>query len=121
MAKFLSARFRTALLQAGFAVLTGAGGPLEELPASAPPPDPQQLLEALRTNLPANWHMGQPYTFLGIPYVRVQIQDQWRGNPVAAVISLCPGPDDTIWQHARVIRLVMRHLQHDWPAYECRP
>jgi hypothetical protein len=51
----------------------------------------------------------------------VLIQDQWRGNPIAAAIAMCPGPEDTIWTETRVIRLVMRHNRHDWPAYECRP
>jgi hypothetical protein len=109
------------LLQAALALPTVAMGPLGELPASAPPPDPQDLLNALGPNLPANWHMGQPYTYLSVPYIRVQIQDQWRGNPVAAAVALCPSPDNVIWQQTRIIRLVMRHLQRDWPPYECRP
>jgi hypothetical protein len=103
------------------AFLTMAGGPLEELPVPTPPSDPLELLDALRHNLPANWHMGQPYEYLGVPYVRVQIQDEWRGNPIAAAISLCPDPEDPIWTQTRVIALVMRHLRHDWPPYECRP
>jgi hypothetical protein len=65
--------------------------------------------------------MGQPYAYLGIPYVRVRIQDEWRGNPVAAAVSLCPGPEDPIWQQTHVITLVMHYRQHDWPPYECRP
>jgi hypothetical protein len=102
-------------------LLTSAGGPLEELPVPTPPPDPQDLLNALQPNLPANWHMGQPYNYLGVPYVRVQIQDEWRGNPIAAAIAMCPDPENPIWHQTRVIALVMRHLRHDWPPYQCRP
>jgi hypothetical protein len=111
----------TALLLSCAAFLLMAGGPLTELPVPRPPIDPLDLLNALRPNLPANWHMGQPYEYLGIPYVRVQIQDEWRGNPIAAAISMCPDPENTIWDQTRVITLVMRHLRHNWPPYECRP
>lgn len=103
------------------AFLTMAAGPLEELSIPTLPPDPLDLLNALRPSLPANWHMGQPYEYLGVPYVRVQIQDEWRGNPIAAAISMCPDPEDPIWGQTRVIALVMRHLRRDWPPYECRP
>ena len=116
-----SGRVRIALVQACLALWTMGGGPLNELPIPTPPPDPISLLNALRPRLPANWHMGQPYTYLGIPYVRVLIQDQWRGNPIAAAIAMCPGSEATIWTETRVIRLVMRHNRRDWPAYECRP
>jgi hypothetical protein len=102
-------------------ILTAAGGPLEELPAWAPPPDPLNLLDALRPKLPPNWHMGQPWNYLGLPYVRVLIQDEWHGNPIAAAIEMCPGPENPIWLQTRVICLVMRHNRRDWPPYECRP
>jgi len=117
----ISSRIRTALLQTLIAVFAIAGGPLDELPIPTPPPDPDSLLEALRPRLQPNWHLGQPYTYLGIPYVRVFIQSEWRGNPLAAAIALCPGPENEIWQETRVIRLVMQHKQHESPPYECRP
>lgn len=117
----ISSRIRIALVQGCLALTTVAGGPLDELPIPTPPPEPINLLNALRPRLPPNWHMGQPYSYLGIPYVQVLIQDEWRGNPVAAAISLCPGPEDAIWRETRVINLVMRHHQRDWPPYECRP
>lgn len=117
----VSKKLRTVVLQACIALVTIAGGPLEELPVPAPPPDPADLLNALRPRLPANWHFGQPYEYLGIPYVRVQIQDEWRGGPISAAIAMCPGPENPIWNQTRVIALVMRHLRHDWPPYECRP
>jgi hypothetical protein len=121
MIALVSARLRTAFALACAAMLTAAGGPLTVLPTWAPPPDQSDLLNSLAPRLPANWHMGQPYDYLGVPYVRVQIQDEWRGNPVAAAVSMCPGPENAIWNQTRVIRLVMRYRQHDWPAYECRP
>lgn len=114
-------RIRTALLQSLVAVFAVAGGPLNELPVPTPPPDPHSLLDALRPPLQPNWHLGQPYSYLGIPYVRVFIPDEWRGNPVAAAIALCPGPEHEIWQETRVIGLVMLHKQHVSPPYECRP
>lgn len=116
-----SNQIRTALLQAFVAVFTVAGGPLDELPIPNPAPDPNNLLDALRPRLQPNWHMGQPYTYLGIPYVRVFIQDEWRGNPIAAAIALCPDTESEIWQETRVIRLVMQHKQREAPPYECRP
>ncbi|HET6308119.1 MAG TPA: hypothetical protein VFG12_13100 [Rhodopila sp.] len=109
------------LAAAGIAVLAGGGGPLGELPVPTPPPDPLALLDALRPRLPANWRMGQPTEYLGIAQVRVNIMDSWRGNPVAAAISMCPDPEDAIWQQVRVFRLVMRFHQRNWPPYECRP
>lgn len=121
MTRRVTRRFRIILAQIGLAFLVMAGGPLEELPSPPPQVDPGDLLDALRPNLLANWHMGQPYVYLGIPYVLVQIQDEWRGNPVAAAIAMCPGPENPIWQQTRVIRLVMRHLRHNWPPWECRP
>lgn len=107
----------------GFALilLTCAGGPLDELPIPAPPPDPLSLLESLRPRLPPNWRLGQPTSYLGIAQVKVNVADEWRGNPIAAAINLCPGPEDAIWDHVRVIRLIMRYQQRDWPPYECRP
>ena len=117
----VTGRLPTVLLQGCLALFVMAGGPLDELPTPAPAPDPGDLLNALRSNLPANWHMGEPYSYVGIPYVRIQIQDEWRGNPVAAAVSMCPDPENAIWQQTRVIRLVMRHHRHDWPPYECRP
>ena len=101
--------------------LTCGAGPLEELPTPAPPPDPLSLLNALRPRLPANWRMGQPTSYLGIATVRINIMDEWRGNPVAAAIALCPDTEDEIWHSVRIIRLIMRHHQRDWPPYECRP
>lgn len=114
-------RIRTALLQSFIALSAVAGGPLYELPMSSPPPDPYKLLDALRPPLQPDWHLGQPYAYLGIPYVRVFIPDEWRGNPVAAAIALCPGPENGIWQETRVIALVIQHKQHVSPPYECRP
>lgn len=121
MAKGVLGRTWFVLMLGCGAILTMAGGPLTELPVWAPPPDQADLLNALAPRLPANWHMGQPYEYLGRPYVQVQIQDEWRGNPVAAAISLCPGPENAIWRQTRVIQLVMRYRQHNWPPYECRP
>jgi hypothetical protein len=101
--------------------LTCGGGPMDELSIPTPPPDPLSLLNALRPRLPPNWQMGQPSNYLGIAQVRVNILDEWRGNPVAAAVSMCPDPEDEIWRQVRVFRLVMRHHQRDWPPYECRP
>ena len=109
------------LMAAGIAVLTCGGGPLDELPVPTPPPDPLSLLDALRPRLPPNWRMGQPTEYLGIAQVKVNILDEWRGNPVAAAISMCPDPEDEIWKQVRVFRLIMRYRQRDWPPYECRP
>lgn len=103
------------------ALLTCAGGPLDQLPIPTPPPDPLSLLNALRARLPPNWSIGQPSSYLGIAQVRVNILDGWRGNPVAAAVAMCPDPEDSIWRQTRVFRLVMRHHQRDWPPYECRP
>jgi hypothetical protein len=102
-------------------MLTCGGGPLDELPVPTPPPDPLSLLNALRPRLPPNWRMGQPSDYLGITQVRINIMDEWRGNPVAAAVSMCPDPEDEIWQQVRVFRLIMRYRQRDWPPYECRP
>lgn len=109
----------SAVLLAG--CLAASGAPLDELPASQPPPDQQSLLDSLRPQLPANWRLSQAYIYLRISHVRVFIPDEWRGNPIAAAISLCPEPDDGIWDTTRIIRLVMRYHQRDWPPYECRP
>lgn len=117
----ISSQMRMALLQSLVAVFTVAGGPLDQLPVPTPPPEPIDLLNALRPRLQPNWHLGQPYSYLGIPYVRVLIQDEWRGNPIAAAIALCPGPEDEIWRETRVIRLVMQHNRRESPPYECRP
>ena len=53
--------------------------------------------------------------------VRVNIFDGWKGNPIAAAVSLCPDPDDEIWRQLRVFRLIMRYRRRDSPPYECRP
>lgn len=103
------------------ALLTCAGGPMDELPYPRKDVDPLSLLNALRPRLPPNWRMGQPWVYLGIANVRVNILDEWRGNPVAAAIAMCPDPEDPIWRQTRVFRLVMRHHQRDWPPLECRP
>ena len=102
-------------------LLAGGGGPLDELPYPRKEVDPLSLLNALRPRLPPNWRMGQPWSYLGITSVRVNVLDEWRGNPIAAAIAMCPDPEDAIWRQTRVFRLVMRHHQRDWPPYECRP
>jgi hypothetical protein len=99
----------------------GAAGPLEELPVPAPALDPQSLLSALLPRLPANWRLSEPGAFLGVPEVRVNIAQEWRGNPIAAAISLCPGTENVIWHQTLVIRLIMRQNRHDWPPWDCRP
>jgi hypothetical protein len=110
---------------AGLALLVATwparADPLIEYPVPLPPPDPLSLLNALQPRLPPTWRMGQPYIYLDIPYVRVNIMDEWRGNPISAAIAMCPGSDDPIWELTPVIRLVMRHHQRNWPPYECRP
>lgn len=111
---------RAALL-AAVLVLTSAGGPLDELPYPVAPPEPAALLAALRKNLPANWRIGQPTSYLGITQVKVNILDEWRGSPISAAIAMCPGPEDEIWKQVRVFRLIMRWRQRDWPPWECRP
>ncbi len=115
------ATLRSAVLLLGVLLLTQGGGPLEELPYPPAPPDPLSLVTSLRRNLPANWRLGQPGFYLNIAQVKVNILDEWRGNPVAAAVAMCPGPDDEIWKQVRVFRLIMRHRQRDWPPYECRP
>ena len=101
--------------------LTCGGGPLDELPILAPPFDPLSLLESLRPRLPARWSLSQPDLYLGVAQVKVNVADTWRGNPIAVAASLCPDPEDAIWNQLRVFRLIMRHHQRDWPPYECRP
>ena len=103
------------------ALLICAGGPLDELPYPRKDVDPLSLLNALRPRLPPNWRMGQPWVYLGITSVRVNVLDEWRGNPISAAVAMCPDPEDSIWQQTRVFRLVMRHHQRDWPPHECRP
>ena len=115
------ATIRSAMLLIAALLLTQGGGPLEELPYPHAPPDPLALLTALRKNLPANWRLGQPAVYLNIAQVKVNILDEWRGNPVAAAVAMCPDPEDEIWKQVRVFRLIMRHHQRDWPPYECRP
>jgi len=114
-------RIEKALLSLAALCLAQGGGPLDELPYPPAPPDPLSLLTALHKNLPANWRMGQPSVYLNIAQVKINIPDQWRGNPVAAAVSLCPWPEDDIWRQVRVFRLIMRYRQQDWPPYECRP
>jgi hypothetical protein len=117
--RFGSGVFRCALavVMAGF---VAAAGPLEELPVWAPPPDPFTLLQTLSVRLPPDWRLGQPSSYLGIAEVRVNMAPEWRGNPIAAAINLCPGPEDSIWEQTRVIRLIMHQRQRDWPPYDCR-
>jgi hypothetical protein len=109
------------LLGSTIALLICAGGPIEELPIPTPPPDPLSLLNALRPRLPPDWRLSQPISYLGIMEVRVNIFDGWKGNPIAAAVSLCPDPDDEIWRQLRVFRLIMRYHRRDSPPYECRP
>ncbi len=115
-------RHRRRLIGLAAVLLTCCGGgKLDELPIPTPPPDPASLLDALRPRLPPNWRLGQPSAYLGISQVRVNILDEWRGNPVAAAVALCPDTEDAIWDQVRVFRLVMRYHQRDWPPWECRP
>jgi hypothetical protein len=118
--RFVLAIFRCApaVVVAGF---LGAAGPLEELQVWPPPPDPFSLLQALSARLPPDWRLGQPSSYLGIAQVRVNMAPEWRGNPIAAAINLCPDTEDSIWEQTRVIRLIMHQRQRDWPPYDCRP
>lgn len=113
--------FRSALFLVAASLLIQGGGPLDELPYPPAPPDPLSLLTALQKKLPANWRLGQPTVYLNMAQVKVNILDEWRGNPVAAAVAMCPDTEDEIWNQVRVFRLIMRHRQRDWPPYECRP
>jgi hypothetical protein len=104
-----------------FALLTCGDGPLNEVPTSPRFPDPFELGKVLQARLPPNWRLGQPMSYLGITRVKVNIVDDWRGNPIAAAVNLCPDTDNEIWRQVDVLWLVMRYRQRDWPPYECRP
>ena len=95
----------------------GGAGPLEE----PSPPDPESLLNALRPRLAPNWWLGQPNSYGGVSEVQVVIPDEWRGNPIAAAINLCPDSESPIWNSVRIIRLKMRQRLRSWSSYECRP
>jgi hypothetical protein len=118
--RFSAGVFRCAIVVV-MANFLAAAGPLEELPVWPPPPDPFSLLQALSVRLPTDWRLGEPSTYLGIAEVRVNMAPEWRGNPIAAAISLCPDPEDSIWEQTRVIRLIMHQRQRYWPPYDCRP
>lgn len=96
-----------------------------------PPKDPDFEIQhfdvqaEIRTHvgdlLPASWWASEPQRYLEGFQVYVHIADEWRGNPTAAMMTLCPDWRSPIWQATQSIRLqpVYRHLP--WAEYQCLP
>lgn len=88
-------------------------------------PDPFDPLRAIRNHLTSNvgarWWFDEPMRLTSDAYfVVVHVPDIWHGNPVSAIMALCPEPDDPIWGHLERIELQPFYLKRPWAIVTCR-
>lgn len=106
-----------------FALLAGASAAAQPVDAEIDPfPfDPRLALrEFFRTRLPPLWYASEPETSLTVYSVDVHIPDGWRGNPTGAVMNLCPGRDDPLWNGLQLFEMIPVYEDRRWPGFTCR-
>ncbi|MGV6875329.1 hypothetical protein ACUSIJ_21875 [Pseudochelatococcus sp. B33] len=86
-------------------------------------PAPFDVLAAIRAHLHSRiatgWWIGEPERTANTFSVRVHVPVEWRGNPVSAMLSLCPDPGDPIWEHMPTLDLQPLYQNRPWAAVTC--
>lgn len=92
-------------------------------PDSDPNPfDPRRAIhEWLRTRLPTQWWITEPERTLNTFQVLVHIPNEWQGNPVSAVMVMCPEHNDLLWSVLDTLELQPFYQGRRWPGVICRP
>lgn len=86
------------------------------------PYDPRRAIrEWLRTRLPTQWWMNEPEGTLNTFEVLIHIPNEWRGNPVSAVMAMCPEHNDQLWSALDTLELQPFYQNRRWPSVICRP
>ena len=105
--------------QAGITDLPGA---LDMDVLSDPFPfDPRRSLrDYLKVMLPSQWWANEPEMSLGNLTALVHVSDVWEGNPVSAMMRLCPPRESNLWRHVDEIRLIPFYRDVRRAAVTCR-
>lgn len=92
-------------------------------PEADPNPfDPRRAIsEWLRTRLPNQWWMTGPEGTLNTFQVLIHIPSEWQGNPVSAVMAMCPEHNDQLWSVLNTLELQPFYQGRRWPGVICRP
>lgn len=86
------------------------------------PYDPRrEIRRLLISRLPPLWWMNEPEGFLNTFHVLIHIPKEWRGNPVSAVMAMCPEHDDVLWSALTTLELQPFYQDRRWPSVICRP
>lgn len=86
------------------------------------PYDPRrEIREWLRTRLPSQWWMNEPEGTLNTFQVLIHVPNEWRGNPVSAIMAMCPEHNDKLWSALNTLELQPFYKDRRWPSVICRP
>lgn len=79
------------------------------------------IRDYLRRALPSRWWANEPDFSLGAWSAMVHVPDDWKGNPTAALIGLCPPRESTLWRHIDRLELVPFYRDARRAGTTCRP
>lgn len=86
-------------------------------------PAPFDVLKEVRnhllTRIGTGWWIGEPERMAESLSVRVHVPAEWRGNPVSAMLPLCPEPGDEIWNHLSTLQLQPFYQNRPWAEVTC--
>ena len=86
------------------------------------PYDPRrEIRRQLIERLPPLWWMSEPEGFLNTFHVLIHVPNEWQGNPVSAVMAMCPEHDDALWGALTTLELQPFYKDRRWPSVICRP
>ncbi|MFC0219991.1 hypothetical protein FHS82_002855 [Pseudochelatococcus lubricantis] len=86
------------------------------------PFDPRRILkEYFEEHLPTSWWINDPLPQFNSFLVTIHIPAHWRGNPVQAVMTMCPEHNDSLWNGLKTLDLQPYYQRRPWPTVTCRP
>ncbi len=79
-----------------------------------------EVRKHLLMRIATSWWISEPERTANTFFVRVHVPSEWRGNPVSAMLMLCPDANDPLWQHTPTIDLQPFYQNRPWPIVTCR-
>ncbi|MDQ0503389.1 hypothetical protein [Xanthobacter agilis] len=85
------------------------------------PTDPHVVIRAyLAKHLPSLWWGRESQFSPGRTTVEIHLPEGWQGNPTAAMMGLCPQPNENIWRVFHEIEMRPFFQKKFWPSWTCR-
>lgn len=79
-----------------------------------------EVRKHLLTRIATSWWISEPERTANTFFVRVHVPFEWRGNPVSAMLMLCPDANDPLWDYTATIDLQPFYQNRPWPTVTCR-